>query len=149
MDIDGTLANADHRLHLLPKNSSHETGKPVDEAWQAFFDACDGDKVYPEIRALNNAMAAAGYHVWVLTGRRRSAEAVTIEWLVRHQIVWTALMMRPEDDYRPDTEVKKDMLAALRAGGYEPLFAVEDRAGVTKMWREEGIRCLQVCEGNY
>ena len=137
MDIDGTLANAEHRLHLLPAKGTPEASEEErlkrDGQWKAFYDAAGEDAVNAEIRTLNNAMAAAGYPVWVLTGRSRRSEALTIDWLVRHQIHWTALMMREEGDHRPDTVVKKEMLDAMRTAGMEPIFAVEDRAGVTKM----------------
>jgi hypothetical protein len=47
-----------------------------------------------------------------------------------------------------DLDVKRMALSDLREK-YSIWFAVEDRAAVVKMWREEGIMCLQNCEGNY
>lgn len=147
MDIDGTLADAEHRIHLLPSKRRDE-GKPPSEAWREFYLASVDDAVIEEIRTLNNKLAE-DYPVLLCTGRSDEDRELTINWLNRHDIRWNYLFMRRAGDHRPDTVVKKEMLDDLRAEGFLPLFAVEDRAGVTKMWRENGVRCLQVCEGNY
>jgi len=142
MDIDGTLANAEHRVHLLNRESG---GKPD---WPAFLAAAKDDVANPEIVALNNTMARA-YEVIVVTGRSEDDREMTENWLMKFNVNYSQLWMRPAGDRRQDTEVKAEILRELREMGYEPLFAVEDRASVTKMWRENGVRCLQVCEGDY
>lgn len=139
MDIDGTLANADHRVHLIasePKN------------WPAFLAAAEHDTVNPEIRALNNTMFGTAL-IFILTGRSSRDRQMTKTWLSRHGILYDRLMMRPEDDRREDTIVKSEMLDALLAEGHKILFAVEDRRRVVRMWRERGIRALHVTEGDY
>ena len=37
----------------------------------------------------------------------------------------------------------------LSLAGFRPLFAVEDRNSVVKMWRDLGLTCMQVAEGNF
>lgn len=59
------------------------------------------------------------------------------------------LYMRKEGDHRPDFKVKRDLLAALKADGYEPIMAFDDRDQVVEMWRAEGIPCAQVADGNF
>jgi hypothetical protein len=146
MDIDGTLANAEHRVHLIPRDGtpSHEVGP----AWQAFFDRSHLDTVNDEIKTLNNAMHAVTT-VFMVTGRPETDRTNTSHWLRQNGIRFNGLFMRPAGDRRPDTVVKKEVLEHIRDLGYEILFAVEDRASVTKMFRENGVRCLQVCEGDY
>ncbi len=146
MDIDGTLANAEHRVHLIPRDGTPP--EQVGPAWQAFFDLSHADTVNDEIKALNNAMAAVTT-VFMVTGRPETDRENTRRWLAQNGIHYARLFMRPAGDRRPDTIVKAEVLARIRALGYEILFAVEDRASVTKMWRENGVRCLQVCEGDY
>lgn len=148
MDIDGTLANAEHRVHLLP-SARPDDPRPSGELWQEFFDQAHLDTPNREIVALNNAMWSAGYRIVVVTGRSDAQMNMTDEWLTSNGIEWDELYMRAEGDKRHDTEVKAEILAQLRARGDEILFAVEDRATVTAMWRANGVRCLQVCEGNY
>jgi hypothetical protein len=57
--------------------------------------------------------------------------------------------MRPEGERREDCEVKRELLAQIRADGYNPVMVFEDRDRVVAMWREEGLRCLQVAPGNF
>lgn len=148
MDIDGTLSNAEHRLHLLP-NSTGDEGEPLSNDWTPFLDAAVDDALNVEIRMLSNAIYQTGRPVVICTGRNERYREATEAWLKKHTVHYDHLLMRREGDHRPDQVVKKEMLDHIRALGMEPVFAVEDRARVVKMWRDNGIRCLQVCEGNY
>ena len=145
MDIDGTLANAEHRIHLLPRNRPDvESGR----AWEEFFAAAVNDTANDEIVTLSNAMQVR-FPLFILTGRSSAQELMTRRWLKSHDIRFDHLWMRPAGDRRDDTVIKAEMLARLRELGFEPLFAVEDRARVAKMFRDHGVRCLHVCEGDY
>lgn len=146
MDIDGTLANADHRVHLIRDVASGQ--KKTSPNWPAFLAAAEHDAPNPEIVFLNN-LVCREVPVFIVTGRGREDEAMTIEWLKRHGVDYDKLFMRRVGDRRQDVEIKKEILDLIRSSGFEPLFAVEDRASVTAMWRENGVRCLQVCEGDY
>jgi hypothetical protein len=59
------------------------------------------------------------------------------------------LLMRRDGDRRQDAVVKREALQDIRGRGYHPTIAIEDRDQVVKMWREEGLTCLQCAEGNY
>lgn len=144
MDIDGTLANAEHRLHLLPKGAH----SGPDASWDKFFAAARFDKPNHEIVTLNNQLAR-DFPVMICTGRPEKDRRMTIEWLKTHNIKFNTLMMRRDGDHRDDTIVKKEMLDAIRLFDYDPMFAVEDRKRVAQMWRDNGVRCLHVCEGDY
>ena len=47
--------------------------------------------------------------------------------------------MRADNDYRPDTEVKSDMLDQMHKDGYNPTMAFDDRPSVIRMWKERGL----------
>lgn len=148
-DIDGTIANADHRVHLLPKMRDDGSYVPSGQAWKEFHEAAVNDTPHPEIIHLVNAMRESGVSVLLCTGRGEETRAQTEAWLARHGIRYRRMWMRAHKDHRPDNIVKSEMLDAILAEGWTPLFALEDRARVVAMWRERGIRCLQVCEGDY
>ena len=59
------------------------------------------------------------------------------------------MLMRRTKDYRSDDIVKKEMLDEMRAIGYNPTLVFDDRDRVVKMWRENGLRCFQVAEGDF
>jgi hypothetical protein len=57
--------------------------------------------------------------------------------------------MRSDNDYRADFIVKEELLAQLRADGYNPVMAFDDRQQVVDMWRENGLICAQVAKGDF
>ncbi len=62
-DLDGTLADGTHRLHLLPKDNYNETW-----AWKPFNMACKDDAPIKDNIELCNALNSR-YAVIILTGR--------------------------------------------------------------------------------
>ena len=57
--------------------------------------------------------------------------------------------MRKSKDYREDVIVKSEIIDDIIEEGYEIVMAFEDRARVVQMFRNRGIKCLQVTDGNY
>lgn len=140
-DIDGTLSDCRHRLKYISE-------RPKD--WKMFFEAQVNDSVNEPVAALYRAMRDAGHRIFVVTARPNEYRKVTEEWLKRHDLGgYERLVMREEGDRRNDQYVKKDVLDQLREEGIEVFMAIEDRARVCAMWRESGVTCLQVAEGNF
>ena len=134
VDIDGTLADTRHRLHYL-------AGTPKD--WKGFYGALGEDGVYKYVDDLVNALLGT-YRVYLVTGRPENYREQTQSWLRYHNIDYYELLMRKSGDFRPDTIIKKEILEALREEGQKPQFAIDDRPEVVKMWRDNGVPCLQV-----
>ena len=151
-DIDGTLANNKHRVHWLECEKKD---------WNKFYSEMDKDAPNEPIVFMCKAMLEHVYRsstiddlrVFIFTGRPAQYEGKTREWLDKtlgwHYHVISGLIMRPEGDYRPDYQVKQEMLDKLKAEGYEILFTVDDRKQVVDMWRSNGITCLQCAEGEF
>ena len=137
-DLDGTIADIDHRLHFVKK-------QPKD--WVGFLDACPDDKlnqsVYEFYRRCNPA------EVVICSGRNATHRGQTVDCLARHKITYNALMMRREKDYRPDVVIKLEMLTSIRNSRMHPIFAIDDRPSVVQMWRRNGIACFQVDDGSW
>ena len=55
------------------------------------------------------------------------------------------LIMRQDDDFRHDTIVKGEWLE--KRG--KPALAFEDRNSMVTFYRDKGIRCLQVADGDF
>ena len=139
-DIDGTVADAEHRLHWIrtkPKN------------WVAFGSAMDQDPPIESICTIARRCYTAGDTVLFCTGRSQEYRSTTEAWLAQHGLAYAALFMRSRGDFRQDFEVKRDLLDRIRALFGEPDLVFEDRQQVVDMWRSQGIRCLQVDPGNY
>ena len=93
------------------------------------------------------------YEIIFVSGREHSCRNETLEWLsanisLRHSSITIPLYMRKEWDKRNDAIVKREILEEL-IKKYYIVAAFDDRDRVVRMWRESGIKCLQVAEGNF
>lgn len=151
-DLDGTLADAEHRIH-------HISGATKD--WRAFFAAAMDDMPLAGAITTMNALLSGGAEVWVWTGRSDEVRGQTIQWLQTHcrfnaspvgmfMRAPERFLMRKAGDHRPDHELKSGWLANLEPPERNRLTAVfEDRARVVQMWREAGVPCYQVAPGEF
>ena len=142
-DIDGTLANCEHRIHWVrskPKN------------WPAFNRAMKNDTPNWDIVYLLRTFYSDGLTILIASGRSEDDRAVTEKWLnevAKVQGMYEKLYMRASKDYRSDDIVKSEILDQMRIDGYDPTIAVDDRQQVVDMWRNRGLRCLQVAPGDF
>jgi hypothetical protein len=136
VDIDGTVANGTHRQH-------HLNGAKRD--WKSFFEAQHADLVYEEVRFIVQAVfKTTEAHVFFCTARPSQYYQMTNEWLIKHRIPYSTLMMRESGDGRDDTDVKYDMLQLIRSAGFKVILAIDDRPQVINMWRRNDVPVLQV-----
>lgn len=139
-DLDGTLSNSNHRLHLLPKKDLHLT-----ESWTAFNMAAGGDAPITDTIRVMEAMRAAGFIVIILTGRSDEAREITEKWLVQNGAShYDLLIMRSASDNRKDTVIKEEILRKI---GIERIVAAwDDSPTVIAHFRSLGITTYQVCD---
>jgi phosphoglycolate phosphatase-like HAD superfamily hydrolase len=137
-DLDGTLADCTHRLHHIKGSRKN---------WRAFFAACTADGPIPHMVELARHLMKVETVVFV-SGRSDEVRDETANWLKRHRLQGP-LYMRRAGDRRSDFIVKAELLDRVLADGYEPIMAFDDRDQVVKMWREKGIPCAQVAEGDF
>ena len=64
-------------------------------------------------------------------------------------VIIEKLLMRSQGNYTDDDELKRHWLNIAREADQAPDLVFEDRDRVVRMWREEGITCFQVAEGNF
>lgn len=139
VDLDGTLSDGTHRLHLLPTRDLHLT-----ESWSAFNGAAIGDKPIQNTIDVVNMLWKAGMGVIILTGRSDEVETDTLIWLDRYKVKFDHLIMRRAEDNRKDTVIKEEVLRAI---GLEHIkCAFDDSANVVKHFRSLGITTYQVTE---
>ena len=137
-DIDGTLADVSERIH-------HVSKKPKN--WNAFFAGMAQDKAIHSMVRLCNLLYDSGIQIMLCSGRSEEHRQQTVEWLAQQGVNYHDLLLRKEKDRRSDTEVKRELLAALDKS--KILFVVEDRSRVVEMWRSEGLVCLQCAPGEF
>lgn len=143
VDIDGTIA----RMH---NRGPFEEGKVIDDL-----------PIKNVIKMVENAMMN-DITVIFMSGRTDACREDTLKWLKR-ELPWLAMTFGDVDDFswelhmrrsvedrgRPDDDVKYDLFMKHVATRYNVLYVLDDRDKVVKMWREIGLTCAQVAEGNF
>lgn len=137
-DLDGTLADIDHRLHFVQGDSKD---------WDGFYAACIVDSPKMPIIELARMCDDARHEIIISSGRSAKVRDKTENWLATHEVPYKQLLMRPDGSFVPDQALKKAWLDQGKFGDKNDiLFVVEDRDRMVKMWRDQGLTCLQVAQ---
>lgn len=140
-DIDGTLADIEHRRHFV------SNGK---RDWNAFFSMMADDGIVQPILDLCRMVAESRVAVILCSGRPESYREVTEAWLAKFNVPYDALYMRPADDTRADYVIKAQLYEGIKEDGYEVFLVVDDRQSVVDFWRNDaGLVCLQAAPGDF
>jgi len=149
-DIDGTLADLEHRRHFVdPRNSNdyfqairgegmlsksfyyHKVTKERWQSdWKSFYEACDQDNpIQPVIDMFQHCVTTQKAQIW--SGRCESVREKTLQWLDKFLLVFLddfELKMRPIGDNTPDDELKERWLDEYVNDLYPPLVKCGDGA---------------------
>lgn len=139
VDLDGTLADITHRRKFVE-------GKKKD--WKNFNKNIINDDLNGWCAEIIRRMMP-DHHVLLVSGRTDELQEETEQWLKKHDVPYTDLMMRKDKDYRDDTVVKREIYEKNIKPHYDVLFVIDDRAKVVKMWRDEGLVCLHCDWGDF
>jgi hypothetical protein len=160
-DLDGTLADCEHRRHFVDERKNIIGG--YDQAqlrpgwkpdWQAFYEACDLDtEILPIVFLLKQLRnSQTDYQIW--SGRCESVRKKTEAWLWDRNIDgFSELKMRPIRDNTPDDHLKERWLdeylnmpglGKYRGQNNKVDFVFDDRSKVVRMWRRRGIFVFDV-----
>jgi hypothetical protein len=142
VDIDGTLSDCSHRVHLAQAAQ-----------WDEFHALAPDDLPKGETVEVVKAMQAQGYVVLGLTGRSDRYAAMTASWMMKHEIPLDYFFMRPNGNRAKDCDLKPKMLVDI-FGNEENvrekvLVVLEDRDRVVEAFRGMGLKCWQVQAGGY
>jgi len=174
-DIDGTLANAEHRLHFIkdpnfwitPRGTSLVPRKPDWESFLADEHVANDTPIPQTWKLMTLLLQETDTRILFITGRPESSRPMTETWLTTpcpvrapavtsmatrawpHMRSCPPLYMRHSGDRRPSHVVKSELLGHARGDGFNPMLVFEDRREDTAMWRKEGLLCCQVADGNY
>jgi len=148
-DLDGTLADIEPRRTLATK----DTGK-MD--WDIFFDPANISLDLPNQPVIEMAktLDAQGFTIVIFSGRSKATKDATAAWLENHNVPFNIMKMRPTGHpwaFMPDEKLKKGWLDDIFAGDKKDriLCVFDDRDKVVKMWRDNGLTCMQVAPGDF
>lgn len=147
VDVDGTLADCEHRRYLVQRTSDEAVKFKPD--WPRFHDLAHLDTPIIPVIELVRALWISRHRIIITTGRPDSHTDMLVKWLRALPVNYDDIYMRDAGDTRPDDEVKAEMLARMRLNGYNPVMAIDDRQKVVDFWRRAGLICLQVAPGDF
>lgn len=131
-DLDGTLANCEHRRHfvdpskdpkaweyshddwrLLDKYGSPSIEKKWQPDWKSFYEACDYDTPIEQVCQIFDDLAVDN-EIEIWSGRCESVREKTLKWLYDY-VPYSSqnLRMRPIGDNTPDDQLKEEWLNQL------------------------------------
>lgn len=137
-DLDGTLANTDHRACFLDGTNGKKD-------WRGFYAACDQDDRHEHIIEVLRALERDGHRVEIWSGRSDEVRDKTEMWMRGCGLEHVPLRMRAEGDFTADDVLKASWLDEYGL----PNLIFDDRDKVVAMWRARGIPCCQVAPGNF
>ena len=133
VDIDGTVAFRDPVFGRDPYD----------------YSLVRTDMPNEPVIAILQGLWEAGFKLVFVSARDDSCFNDTYRWLVEYCPPFVKLLMRKTGDKRPDDEVKREIYDKHIKFDYDVVAVFDDRNKVVKMWRELGLTCLQVAEGNF
>ena len=142
-DLDGTLALIDDRRDLATKDNGKFD-------WDVFFnpDNISLDLPNQPVIDMANLLHKQGFRIFILSGRSDVTHQATVNWLNDNGIWWDHLVMRPQNQlYLPDNDLKQGWLDTIGKDNVAMVF--DDRQQVVDMWRQNGLTCFQVADGNF
>lgn len=130
-DLDGTLALFGNKNPYDRDFENDEVNIPVSKLLEIYHK-------YPE-----------QIKIILVSGRDGLFREQTYKFLERNRIWSDQLLMREIGDKRPDEVIKKEIFQDNIQGRFFVEFVLDDRNKVVKLWRELGLTCLQVAEGDF
>jgi phosphoglycolate phosphatase-like HAD superfamily hydrolase len=126
-DIDGVLADATHRQHLVQQ-------RPKD--WAGFFAAVGDDPVIDAGRK-RLLTEAVDHEIVLVSGRPEHTRADTVAWLERNGFGPLQLILRNDNDHRRAAVAKLDLVESLGAPG-QITRVIDDDESVVKALADKG-----------
>jgi len=129
-DIDGTLAKKGDR-------------SPYD--WKKV----GKDSVNTTVALVVDRLRKANHKIIITTGRDGSCEKETKDWLAKNYIFYDDFYMREEGNTEKDSIIKERFYRDHIVKKYNVVLAIDDRTQVVEMWRDIGLECWQVANGDF
>lgn len=134
-DVDGTLANNEHRVRHLTQHTRKD--------WDAFFAEQHLDDPYVPVFDIMKSLEMRGDICIIITGRDEKYRETTLKWINEHHdgvFHDYNLYMRPHNDHRDDFVIKLEIIDEFLKEFPESRIqgVFEDRHSVIDAWRDRG-----------
>ena len=131
VDLENTLSDSGHRMHLIKSNPTKFQEEFINDL--------------PDNNVINftNSWYTNNYNikVIVLSAKREAHRKIAEEWLEKHKVIYSELVMQGNNDKRTPPEYKADFVKENRN---RILFAMDDVGKTCAMIAENYIPVLHV-----
>jgi HAD superfamily, subfamily IIIB (Acid phosphatase) len=135
-DIDHTVSNSFWRDEML-------NGSPIN--WDEYHSYSRQDKPFKKTVNLINSLSSTGYEIIGLTGRPEKFRQLTVNWLITYKIDVDELLMRPDDNFTKNMELKVMLLKKRFCDDFKKIhFIIDDNEEAAIAFFKLGITTLQI-----
>jgi hypothetical protein len=132
-DLDGTLIDVSKVRH-------HVEGKKKN--FDLFHKTSIDCPPYEKVLNLNKTLQnISDIYIAILTGREEKYRRLSEQWLGIHNISYSTLLMRQNNDFRTNVEVKREIYENLKSQ-FTPYLAIDDTAQLRDLWRDVGFSLI-------
>ena len=139
-DVDGTIADCDHRRHFVENNND----------WKSFKEQTVNDTPVQWVCDIAKRFIAQGDQVAFFSARNETEREITeqqiSEWIGDGH---KGLFLREKDSFDPDEVFKANLADKFEEIGGKIDLVFDDRNKVVDMWRARGTTVVQVADGDF
>jgi hypothetical protein len=134
LDIDHTVANSFHRDSMIGA-----------VPWDDYHAASKDDKPFVKVVNLINSLSAMGYIIIGVTGRNEKFRHLTLDWFLKYHIDLDELLMRPDDNFSKNGEMKVKLITDRFNGNFKEIhFLIDDNEDSILEFYKLGISTLHI-----
>jgi hypothetical protein len=134
VDIDHTISNAFWRDSMIGVSP-----------WDEYHAAAKDDKAFRNMVKLINNLYMAGYEIIAITGRNERFRKLTTDWLIEQEVDIEEILMRPDDNFLKNAEMKLNLIKMRFKGNYKNIhFLIDDNEDTILAFNKIGIATLQI-----
>jgi phosphoglycolate phosphatase-like HAD superfamily hydrolase len=138
VDLDHTVSNAFWRDSMIGTVS-----------WDEYHEQSKNDKPFKKVVRLINSLAAMDYYIIAVTGRTEKHRAITIDWLLKNQVHIDEVLMRPDNIFLKNADMKIKLIEDRFHGYYKDIhFLIDDNEDTILAFSNLGITTLHIRNKN-
>lgn len=134
IDLDHTTSNAFWRDSMIGN-----------VPWDVYHEESKHDKPFHNTLALIDALVEHGDQIVGITGRTEKHRGITIDWCIKHNIIIHDLLMRPDNIFLKNAEMKVQLVSTYFANNFENIaFLIDDNEETILAFHKLGIATMQM-----
>ena len=129
IDLENTISNASHRMHLLYHCKNEE-----------FQDAFIDDSVNDNVKKFMWQLYKKDYEVVILTAKLSKYVSMVTDWLETNNVIYNTLEMK-QSDLITDEQFKEEY---IKINKNDIAFALDDVGRVCAIYEKYNVPCLRI-----